>query len=46
LFISFFYIASAATNLNIAVARPHFEKFVQQNVNKKKTNIKNIHNFF
>jgi len=23
---------SAATNLNIQVARPHFEKFVQQNM--------------
>ena len=28
-------IQSAATNLNIQVARPHFEKFVQQNVRRK-----------
>ena len=31
------HIQSAATNLNIQVARPHFEKFVQQNVRERET---------
>lgn len=30
-------LESAATNLNIQVARPHFEKFVQQNVRNNNT---------